>query len=90
VISDGIAKSGSIQVPNHVLIPPHSLGEHRKPPEVFGGDQSDGESEGEAGLGPGEYSVRQLKEILEPFVVQEQKELEELELHRLQRWVNEL
>ncbi|KAA8911755.1 FAS1 domain-containing protein [Sphaerosporella brunnea] len=75
-ISDVIAKSGSIQVPDHVLIPPHSIDEHRHPPELF---REDGEGDE---LGRGEYSVRQLKAILEPYVAQEQKELNELRSQR--------
>jgi hypothetical protein len=75
-------------VPNHVLIPPHSLEEHLKPPTVSEGNSNEDEEEAE--MEPGQYSVRQLKEILEPFVAQEQKELEELRERRMQRWANEL
>jgi hypothetical protein len=73
-------------VPDNVLIPPHSLGKHRGPHKMLENidDYEDEE------LGPGEYSVRQIKEILAPFVQQEQKELDELQAQRLQRGGGEL
>ncbi|KAF8542623.1 FAS1 domain-containing protein [Trichophaea hybrida] len=74
VISDGIAKSGVIQVPDHILIPPHSLHDHYDPPK--GLDVN--EEEEEEGIEAGVYSLDEFKRILEPFVEREQRELEEL------------
>ncbi|KAF8246651.1 FAS1 domain-containing protein, partial [Wilcoxina mikolae CBS 423.85] len=71
VISDGIAKSGVIQVPDHVLIPPHSLHDHYDPPK----EEEEEDDDTEAGV----YSLDEFRRVLEPFVEQEQRELEELE-----------
>jgi len=55
-----------IQVPDHVLIPPHSLDEHHTPPEAADGNGEDEEAEAE-----GMYSIEQLKSILESYVEEE-------------------
>ncbi|TGZ82903.1 FAS1 domain-containing protein [Ascodesmis nigricans] len=60
VISDAPARNGVLQVPDHVLIPPHSLEEHHDPPEMA-------EEEVEAWK-RGEMPVTLLKAILEPWV----------------------
>ncbi|KAI5797318.1 FAS1 domain-containing protein [Pyronema domesticum] len=38
VISDGITKSGVLHVLDHLLIPPHSLSDHRNPPSLITSD----------------------------------------------------
>ncbi|KAI5852119.1 FAS1 domain-containing protein [Tricharina praecox] len=72
VVSDGLAKSGVIQVPDHVLIPPHSLGEHRDPPEEVEAEEDEEEEDEEAEEGT--YSISQLKRILAPYVENEQEQ----------------
>jgi hypothetical protein len=58
VLSDGIAKNGVIQVPDHILIPPHSLSEHHDPPGMNGAGQEN----------PAWISLDELKQLLEPIV----------------------
>lgn len=69
VTSDGIAESGSIQVPDHILMPPHNLKDHCRMPK---GREDDEEFNGL-------YTVEEMKCALEPFVEQERMELEQLE-----------
>jgi len=61
VVSDGIAKSGVIHVPDHILLPPHSKDEHKN--SEFSADE-DGDAE-----------VAAFKRILAPLVEQEKIEL---------------
>lgn len=55
-----------IQVPDHILIPPHTLADHRDPPKMAG-------EEGESNEW---LSVSELKEILEPMVGHDNSEYE--------------
>ncbi|KAF8470035.1 Fasciclin domain-containing protein [Kalaharituber pfeilii] len=61
IFSDGIAKDGVVQVPNHVLIPPHSEEEHSE-----GGSIWEAQRKGE------EVDVEELKRVLEPHVQEDQ------------------
>lgn len=80
VVSDGIAKSGVIQVPDRVLIPSHSLKDHMNPPKNLGASGQAGGEEGEGKDGP--YTLEEFKLILEPFVEQEELELAQLRRRR--------
>jgi hypothetical protein len=64
VISDGIAKSGVIHVPDNILLPPHSKDEHSD--SVVSCDEDE------------DAEVAEFKRILAPFVEKEKIELAQL------------
>jgi uncharacterized surface protein with fasciclin (FAS1) repeats len=79
IISDGIAKSGSIQVPDHVLMPPLSAEDRRHMSNTSRDDDEEEDvDETQSDLYAG-LTVADLKSALEPHVRQEREELKKLE-----------
>jgi hypothetical protein len=73
VISDGITKSGVLHVLDHLLIPPHSLGDHRNPPSLITSDYQgiDVDEDEELDL---DIEVRQFLSIWTPIIRAEEEE----------------
>ncbi|KAI5818581.1 FAS1 domain-containing protein [Pyronema omphalodes] len=65
VISDGITKSGVLHVLDHLLIPPHSLGDHRNPPSLITPDYLGFNSAEDMDL---DIEVRQFLSVWTPMV----------------------
>jgi uncharacterized surface protein with fasciclin (FAS1) repeats len=75
ITSDGVARSGSVQVPDHIIMPrgrgwkQHRSGRNDEDEEM---DESQAESYGG-------YTIADLKNALEPYVQKERMELQQLE-----------